>query len=748
MTIAGVYLPESMVNALGWMLLHSLWQGFFIVLLYRLIRCFIPPSALKTRYVASLTALLLIPILSFCTFIYLYFGQPHLADIQTHNDQINPVSQQLSVLFQSYDNNAFISQISFRAFFDRLLSFINSHLDLVSSIWMIGMLVFICRFAGGYLYSRHLKSSCVYPVDDTWKNRIEDLRQRMHIRRRVGFYESVKIRIPSVIGFFKPVILIPLGAVAQIPPGQLEAVLVHELTHIYRKDYLVNMIQIFIETIFFFHPAVWWLSVRIRSEREFICDDLSLTYCKDPVTYIKALASLQELSARPPVFAAALATSKNQLLIRIKRMVNPKSLKQENTGGLIMLLFTMALITLTATAALSMKEDPGPDFSLSNLFKEKTYTNPGFQGLMGSNQLFTGSSATEKKPEVFSDNGPAIPDSVRKTDSLTVSQQKALQEYKEALKQQEHARKQMQEAVKERQEALKQQEQALKQMQEAVKERQEALKQQEQARKQMQEVVTEGQEAEKQYREAFRQERDFEHQEYLEALKKAQLKLQELYLPDSLDIKMPHGCRPPRDFYFDFGPGVHFFTWPSDSNFNWNYEKFWESYADSDTSWTNMYEKIDSLTGTFLYDASPFGEEEQEWGEDDFDRFVPFDLKLPDILYNYPELEDLPEIRGFFPPDSPDLRKDDLISPPDAPDLEQRDILHYGGHIDRTESILRSELLKDGIITRGGEYVVYIDSGMMSVNGVRQPREVFKKYRLLLETATGEEIKKGVTYFY
>jgi hypothetical protein len=290
------------------------------------------------------------------------------------------------------------------------------------------------------------------------------------------------------------------------------------------------------------------------------------------------------------------------------------------------------------------------------------------------------------------------------------------------------------------------------------------LQEQQVAHERLQAAREEHQKAIQQYQEALLQQQEFQRQKYYESLKEAEKRLQELYLKDSLDKKLPHCILPPGNFFFDFGPGIHSFAWPDESVFQWNYQKFMESYFDSDTSWTNTYEKMDSigaeafkglelpdfidpvmpldkhfdfftdsLPGMYYYYKDPY-DKELDFNDDRLERFIPYDLKLPDIYDNYPELEDLSEIQR--------------VLPRDAPDLEEMYLIPHQRHLDRTESIMKSELLMDGIITKDGEYVVYIDSGMMSVNGEKQSREVFKKYKRLVETAMGEEIKKGLTYFY
>ena len=124
------------------------------------------------------------------------------------------------------------------------------------------------------------------------------LARRLHLTRRISLLESRLVDVPTVVGWIKPVVLLPVSALAGLSAEQLEAILAHELAHIRRHDYLVNLLQTLVETLLFYHPAVWWLSGRIRAERENCCDDLAVSLCGDPVTYASALADLEALPAR------------------------------------------------------------------------------------------------------------------------------------------------------------------------------------------------------------------------------------------------------------------------------------------------------------------------------------------------------------------------------------------------------------------------------------------------------------------
>ena len=124
--------------------------------------------------------------------------------------------------------------------------------------------------------------------------------------------------MPTVIGWLRPVVLLPVSCVTGLSPGQLEAIVAHELAHIRRHDYLVDLLQSAVETLLFYHPAVWWVSRRIREEREHCCDDLAVAACGDRAGYARALATLEEL--RPASAQLAVAASGAPLLRRIRRL--------------------------------------------------------------------------------------------------------------------------------------------------------------------------------------------------------------------------------------------------------------------------------------------------------------------------------------------------------------------------------------------------------------------------------------------
>src|SRR5690606_23808768 len=148
---------------------------------------------------------------------------------------------------------------------------------------------------------------------------VERLRRGLHITRAVTLLQSSAVSVPTVMGWLKPTVLLPVGALTGLTPLQIEAILAHELAHVRRHDYLVNLLQTLVETLLFYHPAVWWISRRIRIEREHCCDDLAVSLCGDPVMYARALADLEGL--RGDRVRSEMAAPGGGGLARIRRLL-------------------------------------------------------------------------------------------------------------------------------------------------------------------------------------------------------------------------------------------------------------------------------------------------------------------------------------------------------------------------------------------------------------------------------------------
>jgi beta-lactamase regulating signal transducer with metallopeptidase domain len=225
--------------------------------------------------------------------------------------------------------------------------------------WLAGVALLTLRLAGGWLWVQRATSRAASPAAEPWQAMAADLARRLRICRPIRLLESAVVEVPTVIGWLKPVVLIPASALAGMAPHQIEAVLAHELAHVRRHDYLVNLLQAVVETLLFYHPAVWWISRRIRQEREHCCDDLAVSLCGDRVAYAAALADLEE--RRGGAGQLALAATDGSLLHRVRRLLGAPTHAGRAPGWLA---GAIAVLLLSAIAAGAVRQEaPTPPAS-------------------------------------------------------------------------------------------------------------------------------------------------------------------------------------------------------------------------------------------------------------------------------------------------------------------------------------------------------------------------------------------------
>jgi GWxTD domain-containing protein len=191
----------------------------------------------------------------------------------------------------------------------------------VTPLWMAGVLIFYVRMAGSWAAAERLRRRGATVASAHWQDRLRALAQRLRVSRPVLMLESCLAETPAVVGYLRPAILIPAGLLTGLPPEQVEAILLHELAHIRRHDYAVNVLQTLVEGLLFYHPAVWWVSGVIRAERENCCDDAVVAVVGDARGYAAALA---ELEWRRSVGQPALAARGGNLMRRIRRLLEPE----------------------------------------------------------------------------------------------------------------------------------------------------------------------------------------------------------------------------------------------------------------------------------------------------------------------------------------------------------------------------------------------------------------------------------------
>lgn len=325
-------------EALGWTLIHFCWQAATIALLYKLADLMMAKERTEARYALALAALLTMLAASIGTLAYeesVYHQTATLTAIGAAGakSSLQIIPRPLAVI----DMPAAPRETA-----KLLASDVMPYLDF---FWLAGVVCLSIKTIGGWWLIRRLRHSALQKAPHTLRIGLDRIRLQMGIPRFVDLRLSRRIAGPLTVGVIRPLILLPVTALTSLSPEQLEVVLAHELAHIRRADYFWNILQTTIETLFFFHPAVWWLSHRLREQREICCDDIAIATCHDPAVYATALLRLEEERKTHLHLAMALDgnQSRTSLRARILRILGdpeeqPRDLKPLSLAGMTALL--------------------------------------------------------------------------------------------------------------------------------------------------------------------------------------------------------------------------------------------------------------------------------------------------------------------------------------------------------------------------------------------------------------------------
>lgn len=279
-------------------LLHFVWQGCAVCALLWMALFALRRRSANARYAAACAALAILAVAPIATTLVLY--RPHAsAAIAAAPPAAQPPLPLVPARVPL--NPAALATVRVWAL----------------PLWACGVIILSLRLLLAYSQIARIRRRG-RPADELILTALERLSSRMGIGRRARVLISEWTGSPCLVGWLQPVILLPISALSGLTPQQLDAVLAHELAHIRRHDYLVNWLQMIIETLLFYHPAVWWISRRIRQERELCCDDLAIAASRDAVCYARALTALEKLRAAAP--APALRAADGSLLYRIQRI--------------------------------------------------------------------------------------------------------------------------------------------------------------------------------------------------------------------------------------------------------------------------------------------------------------------------------------------------------------------------------------------------------------------------------------------
>ena len=313
MTIANWLSPDVM-RPLGWALFHFLWQGTALAALAAVaMTLFRRASVRYLLAVAVLIMMLAAPVVTF-------FSYWQTDSIPTSTARPAPIaaswniSQPVSVARVSVESRRISPDI----------------FPWMVEAWLAGVAFFGLRTAGGFLLLERMRRRQSVAVGDRLREICLALQRRIGLERAIHYCHCAWLDAPAVIGWFRPIVLLPITALTGLSEAQLQAVIAHELAHIKRFDAFVNAFQVAVETLLFYHPAVWWLNKRIRMERENCCDDTAITLCGNALEYARALTLMEEWRGAP---ALAMAANRGPLSARITRLLGIKSLSSGLRGS-------------------------------------------------------------------------------------------------------------------------------------------------------------------------------------------------------------------------------------------------------------------------------------------------------------------------------------------------------------------------------------------------------------------------------
>jgi len=354
-------LAQPAAERIGWALLHSVWQGILVALLLAIALELLRRRSANIRYLVSCAALLVMTVLPVATLLLERGGRlaaavgspvPGLSTggvTERIDDTPHAVPSGLEGITAEaalverpaagppemgsaaggLSLPAGMAPVAFPEALKvpveplavRVERVLRPWLPWLVAMWLTGVLLLSVRLLSGWRMVQRLRRESIRPASGPLGELLDRLARKLGVRRAVCLLESSLVEVPTMIGWLKPVILLPLTATSGLTASQLESILAHELAHIRRADYLVNLLQNLVEILLFYHPAVWWISARIRQEREHCCDDLAIQVCGDAAGYAAVLLRMEELRAVPGGMALAVRGGRGSLLFRVRRLL-------------------------------------------------------------------------------------------------------------------------------------------------------------------------------------------------------------------------------------------------------------------------------------------------------------------------------------------------------------------------------------------------------------------------------------------
>lgn len=325
-------------TTVGWTLVHFLWQGTLVALVAAIVLRLLRGASAQARYVTACAALVVALAAPFATVPALaVIAQPAIGTASA------PAAPAIRGGSFARSARASLATLAPQGAADPAAA--TSPLSILAMLWAVGVAALTTRLVIGWWRVRQLHAAALAEPPSGWLESATRLAARLGLSRVIHVVDSHRVDTPTVVGWLQPVILLPVAALANLSPGQVQAILAHELAHIRRHDFLVNLLQTVAETVLFYHPAIWWLSNRIRVEREHCCDDIAVEVCGDPVVYVEALTELASWAVMASPLAVA-ATG-GSLLTRVRRLLQrPAAVERRRPKAPVVIAAAVVLVVL------------------------------------------------------------------------------------------------------------------------------------------------------------------------------------------------------------------------------------------------------------------------------------------------------------------------------------------------------------------------------------------------------------------
>ena len=341
------------VQAIAWTLIHFCWQGAVIASVYRGLSLIAARRSSNARYLLALSALLLMLAASVATFAIEMRAEPSstaaAAARGTGNAyRYSPVRTPAADGPKAVTPGPPAQPGQAMGGLLALPTLPLQAVRIIDGLWLLGVLVLSLRSLGGWWLIQRLRATATVEAPEAVSATFRRVADALGLRRPVLLRVSSAIAGPVTVGALRALVLLPLSAATSLGPDELEVVLAHELAHVRRADFLWNLVQTLVETLFFFHPAVWWIGGRIRHERELCCDDMALDVCPNPLVYANALFQLEQQRSRH--WELAMALDGNQpvrtLRMRIARILGEPVAESVNRGPFSLAAAAAVLVVL------------------------------------------------------------------------------------------------------------------------------------------------------------------------------------------------------------------------------------------------------------------------------------------------------------------------------------------------------------------------------------------------------------------